>query len=190
MKESRPHLNFYYSFIYDKNIHEWKGKNWKNASKRAIKYIAKLRREWNKVERKVFNAVATVSGLRWRKPYIDCYITQIGRPFSMPLTISMKSKPNPKDQIEVLIHELIHNVLAQNSEKVKIKKYKKYGKLTERTKIHILVHAILKEVLVELFGEKKTKAIIRHYDKWPDYKKAWEIVEREGSGKIIKESIR
>lgn len=184
----KPCLNFYYSPIYDRQIHECKGKRWKDVSKKAARYISNLKKDWNKIERKAFNAISSVSGLDWKKSCIDCYIVQIGKPFSMPLTISMKA--TPKEHIETLIHELIHNILVQNLNKVRIKSYRKYGKLNERTRIHVLVHAILKKVLLELYGEKQTKKFIKKYDKWPDYKKAWEIVEQEGSEKIIRENIK
>ena len=53
-----------------------------------------------------------------------------------------------------------------------------------------MVHAIEKEVLLKLFGERRTKEHIKIYDKWPDYKKAWDIIEKEESKKVIKDHTK
>jgi hypothetical protein len=44
--------------------------------------------------------------------------------------------------------------------------------------------------LIKLSGKKKAEEVRRWYDDKPDYKKAWDIVEKEGSRKIIRERIK
>lgn len=186
--KAKPELWIYYSNIYDKRIHEWKGLKYKDFSTEGYEYRKRLQEIWDKVERKVFNTISKVSGLEWHKPIIDCYVVQKAIPFSMPLTIRIKK--DMEDQIETIIHELIHNILVQNRDRRKKKDYRRYGKLSKTTKIHILVNAIEKETLLKIYGKRKTKRLIKKYEKWPDYKKAWEIVEKEGSKKIIKDCIK
>ena len=55
------------------------------------------------------------------------------------------------------------------------------------TKNHIFVHALHKEIYLKLFDEKRLKRDIEKCQKHEDYKRAWEIVEKEGYKNIIKE---
>lgn len=184
VSKEKPELWIHYSSIYDKRIHEWKGLKYKDFSREGNKYKEKLQREWKKIERKVFDTISEVSGLEWKKPIIDCYVVQKTIPFSTPLTIPIRK--DLEKQMETIIHELIHNILVQNNDRVM---YKRYGELSKTTRIHVLVNAIEKEVLLKIYGPKRTKKFIKTY-KWPDYKRAWEIVEKEGSKKIIKDCIK
>ena len=183
-------LRFNYSWIYDKQIHWWKKSKYDEDSyKKVNNYIKRLEKEWKELDKKVFDVISKVSGLKWKNKNIECYVvSDLVYPFSSPLTITIHT--NISHQIEIIIHELIHNIWIQNEDGVKFKDYRKYGKLNFNVKIHILVHAIEKEVLLRLFIEKRTKKYIKWYDKFPDYKKAWDIVEREGSKNIIKEWIK
>ena len=183
-------LNFNYSWIYDQNIHWWNRKRLNpNSYKKTSSYIKKLENKWNKIDKTVFDTISELSNLKWKNKEIECYVVNaLIYSFSVPLTITTKNDLD--QQIEILIHELIHNIWIQNLDKIKIKDYNKYGKLNQNTKIHILVHAIEKEVLIKLFGDEKTKKYIKTYDKSSDYKKAWNIVEKEGSRRIIREWIK
>lgn len=184
-------LNIQYSSIYDRRIHEWRNQEYKELSKEEISNIDKLKKTWSKIESKSFKVLSKVSNLKWKKTEIDCYLARKTAPFSTPLTIPIKKDID--SLIETILHELIHNLLLQNPDKIKksnVKKYiKKYGKLSRTTLLHILVHAILKKALMEIFGETQTKLFIKKYDNMPDYKKAWEIVEKETSEEIIKNII-
>jgi len=196
-KEIKPELWIDYSYIYDQMIHEWQGKKYDFSSiNKSIEYRSKLQKEWDKIERKVFDTMSEVSGLKWQKSIIDCYLVKRSIPFSSPLTIPIYRKDVDKEmniqrQIEIVIHELVHNITGvQNYDKLKKIEYKKYGKLSVVTRIHILTHAILKLVMLELYGKKQTEEHIRTYDDSPDYVKAWEIVEKEGAKEIIKKCIK
>jgi hypothetical protein len=172
------------------NIHDWNNKKFsENADKKVSNYVKKLDARWKKIDKKIFDSISRISGLKWKIKEIECYVVSIPIcPFSVPLTIHIHNDLNW--QIEILIHELIHNILVQNMERVIFKNYNKYGKLPFNTKIHILVHAIEREVLIGLFGENKASKHIKSYDKYPDYKKAWDIVGKESSKKIIKDWIK
>ena len=188
-KKIKPELWIQYSWVYDLTIHKWQGREFKECTSSALKYRQALQKKWDKIERKIFDTMSNVSGLEWQKPVIDCYVVQRTIPFSIPLTIPMH--PDLDDQLEVISHELAHNLVVQNIEKIKRYRSAKYGKLSRTAQIHVLIHAILKEVYLQVFGEKKTLEIIKTYDELSsDYKKAWEIVEKEGAKNIIKECIK
>lgn len=172
-------------------VYYWKGLGYTESnSENGKKYFKKLEKQWKKIERRAFNAIAKASGLKWKTPIIDCYVvTAKTYSFSSPLTLSIKK--DMKLQIEILIHELVHNIVVQNMDLVRVKlMHEKYGKYGMKTKIHVLVHAILEQTLLQLFSKQRVNKHIRWYDDKPAYKLAWDIVEQEGSKRIIKELIK
>jgi len=185
-----PHVIFNYSWVYDERMHIWNRKKFTEENeKNGRLYIKKFQKKWDKIEKKVMNALSKVSGLKFKCHYMNTYIVTCDlRAFSAPLTLSACKSMD--SNIRILIHELIHNLLVQNKEKVVKKCLAKYSKFSRVTKIHILVHAIQKETLKKLFGEKITEKSIKRSSLNPDYKKAWDIVEKEGTKNIIKEKIR
>jgi len=168
-------------------IHEWNKSRYKKENINKIwRYTQNLQKAWSKIEKKALKTLSKVSGLKWKK---DIEVHIVSYPviaFSEPLTLC--SRRPIKEQIKILLHELIHNILIQNM--VFIKLSKKYGKISFTTSIHVLVHAIEKEAVLKLFGEKELKKVIVYCEKSPDYKKAWDIVEKEGSKKIIRDNIK
>ena len=186
MPKIKPIVDITYSPAYDKQIHFWKGLEFKRPIN-LKEYRQEFINKWEPVERKVFDTMSAVSGLSWKKPIIDCYLVQRTIAFSMPLTLPMQSKLD--DLIEVLIHELVHNIVVQNRPRINWKKCQTdYPELHNVARIHILVHSILKLVLIEIFGKEKTKEHIKNQIS-PHYKKAWDIVEQEGAAKLIKKYI-
>ena len=61
---------------------------------------------------------------------------------------------------------------------------KKYADELQKTRTHIVVHAIHAVILKKLFGERRLN---REKDaiRIPEYQKSWVIVERDGHDKII-----
>ena len=55
------------------------------------------------------------------------------------------------------------------------------------TNSHILLHAVHKEIYLRLFDEKRLKRDIKKCQKYKDYKRSWEIVEKEDYENIINE---
>jgi hypothetical protein len=95
--------------------------------------------------------------------------------------------------IDTLVHELIHQLFAQNSEKLrKAWKYigRKYKKESFRTRIHIPLHAIHTHIYLKFFGKERLKRNVEIMSSLPDYKRSWEIVQKEGYKKIIQEFVK
>jgi hypothetical protein len=189
VKKITPKLIVEYSSVYDRRIHAWQGAEFKPCFKKVIPYNARLQKKWDRIGDNVFKTMSKVSGLEWQKPIINCWVVQKSIPFSMPLTIPMR--PNLYNLFEVIIHELVHNIIVQNSARIKKEPLKRYEKFSRLTRNHILVHAILHETLLELYDEKQTKIFIQDYDRLSgDYRKAWDVVEKEGAKNIIAECIK
>jgi DNA-binding ferritin-like protein (Dps family) len=196
-----PKIEFRYSFIYQEEIHlpkikKYDRRKWK---KEADKFVLEVKKEWNKISNSVLNYMQKITGLEWKEKKIICYVIKLSEsgPISDPLTIPIKLKYKKdiftlsRDRfIDMLIHELIHNIFIQNENK--INNYfeelinKKYKNLSWNTKIHIPVHAIHKKIFDEFFGQQRLKEEIEACSYYPEYKKAWEIVFEEGEDKIIK----
>jgi hypothetical protein len=192
MTKLKPKLLIQYSDIYDRTLHELRGEKY-NESMFEIgdKYKKRFKDSWENMESKIFDTISRVSGLKWQKPFIDCYLVKRCRPFSMPLTLSIYGKDGDEigfeKQVETAIHELIHNIVVQNSEIInKVDWSKKYPGISRKTRIHVGINAIMKLVMLDLFKKKKTREHITLNSRLPDYKEAWEIVEKEGAVKIIR----
>lgn len=195
-----PKIEFRYSSVYDRNYRNLKyiqnylkEKNQKYPSKKEILfYIEKSKKLWEKNSKKILQEISKISGLDWKEKRIICYIVGVGRPFSDPLTIRTYGK-NIKKFIETLTHELIHQIFIQNKNIYKkwheyiLEKYKNEKRIT---KTHILLSAIHWELLKKLEGIEAVKKEIKKYENSPDYKRAWKIVEKETSKKIIKKFIK
>ena len=191
-----PKVEFRYSDVYDRcsrnssDVQSYlRDRNQAYPSKKEIiDYMKKLEKLWRKQEEKTFKEISRISKLKWKEARIICYVIGCGIPFSEPLTIIYGK--NTERSINTLVHELIHQLIqVQNPEKYMNwheDVIKKYSKETILTKNHILLSAIHWKILEKFSGEGAVEKEIKKYEKHPDYKKAWEIVEKEGADNTIK----
>ncbi len=189
-----PRIEFVYSWIYDELrrndpiiAKKLKKINKEYPSPKKIKkYIEKIEKIWRNDEKIILKLISKITGLKWREKVIKCYVVGKGKCFSDPLTIRIFK--NQLNFIDVLTHELIHQIQSQNANKWKKWRRhvdKKYKKEPEATKRHIFLHAVHWKLLLSLYNKKRlNKNIIFHKDT-KDYKRAWEIVQKEGYQKII-----
>lgn len=188
-----PKIIFKYSWVYDQNWKKWI-KLYDKSSKKypsyyeIQRYIKKVEKLWREDEEKVLIELSKKMGLKWKEKTIACYIVGRCREFSDPLTMPIHYKPDYF--IDVLVHELIHQLLIQN-EGVCWSAWKyfheKYKDDEFNTRIHVPVHALHWHIFMRFFGEKNLKRELKIMGKYPDYKRAWDIVRQEGYGSIIKE---
>lgn len=190
-----PKVIFKCSWIYNeiwKEIMKNKEKNKYYPSRRKISdYIKKVEKLWRKDERKVSAELSKIIGLKWKEEKIICYVVGRSRPFSDPLTMPIY-KRTPDYFLDILIHELIHNLFVQNfEESKKAWNYfkRKYKKEKWSTVIHIIVHAIHSHIFLKFYDEKRLKREIKIVSSFPNpvYKKSWQIVQKEGYQNIIRE---
>ena len=102
-------------------------------------------------------------------------------PFSDPLTIPLFK--DTKSFIDILIHDLIHRLFTQMDNLKKTKESwnyinKKYSQESFRTRIHIVLNAIIKHIYLKFYTKENLKKDIKWSQKLKDYKKSWEIVEK------------
>jgi len=192
-----PKIEFRYSDIYDRGYKESKriqsflkekGREYPSEQKieRYIKGIAPL---WNKIGNKTLLELSKIAGLKWKEEKILCYVIGHGKPFSDPLTVRLFDNKN--DFLDVLTHELIHQLFSQEnnpdiSEKSWDYFFKKYKSESRRTVIHVPLHAVHSELITRFFP----KANIEKRLQLPpndEYKQSWKIVQEEGHQNIINE---
>jgi hypothetical protein len=190
-----PKIEFRYSSVYDRNYRESKSiqkylkkRNEEYPSREeVIKYMKKAEKLWRKSEKKILIEISRITKLKWKEKRIICYIIGVGRSFSEPLTVRTFGKLWDRF-IDVLTHELIHNIFNENNDKyMKWYNYvfKKYSKELRATKTHIVLCAVHWKLLLKLFGEERLKKEIKRYKEDIDYKRAWEIVEKESPDVIL-----
>lgn len=192
-----PKVIFRYSWIYDQIWKEWwvlRKKKMKNypSTKKVLNYIKKVEKLWRKDERKILQELSKITKLKWKSKSVDCYIVGRSRSFSYPLTMSIYEK-KPDYFIDVLIHELIHNIFIQNEKKIEKSWkyfYKKYKKESITTKHHIYLHAIHQYIYLKFYGKKRLERDIEWAQTKRDYRRAWDIVQKEGYQNIINEFVK
>ncbi len=196
MINSPPRIIFKYSRIYDENWKKWikvyKRNFGEPPSFQEIQdYIGKIELLWRGQEKKVLKELSKISKLRWKSEFIYCYVVGKCVPFSEPLTLPVYKK-EPNLFIDNLIHELIHRIFNEkgNMEKAKLAwtyLKEKYKDESRKTRIHIPLYAIHSHIYLKFFGRERLERDIKRTRFLPDYKRAWEIVQREGYKDILRE---
>ncbi len=184
-----PRVVFKYSWIYDQRWKEISKSNKYPSRRKILKYKNLVERLWRKEERKVLREISSISNLKWKEKVIDCYVVGYCIPFSYPLTLPIFEK-HPNYFIDILIHELIHQIFIQNGKKTeKAFNYflRKYKKEPFNTRIHIPLHAIHTHIYLKFFGRDRLGIDIRESKKYQEYRKSWQIVMKEGHQNIIRE---
>ncbi|MFH1503595.1 MAG: hypothetical protein ABIE36_02975 [Candidatus Diapherotrites archaeon] len=195
-------VNFVWSFIYEFAIHNTTVKeefNYEEYENFINSFLNKIKPLWKKKEKEIFPYCEEITGLKWKKKEIPAYIIKISSlmPISDPLTIPIQLESenrtnslSPDRFIDMLIHEIIHNLFIQNEKETGdyfdfiMKKYKDED---FDTSIHLLLHAIHKKIFLKYFGKERLEEEIEMNSFYPAYKKSWEIVNERGEDDIIQE---
>lgn len=188
-----PKIVFKYSYIYDLHWKKWV-KIYKNdldypSSRKILNYIKKIEPIWKKEESKVLKELSKIIHLKWKTNRITCYVVGKSLDFSDPLTMHIS---RPADYfVDILIHELIHELLGQN-DCIRQRKMWNYFKIkyktgSKNTRYHLPVHAIHAHIFMKFYGKIRLQREIKDASADPEYKKSWDIVQKEGYQKIINE---
>lgn len=152
----------------------------------AVIYAEQLRDTWLKHRDVVLPAMLNLYGVEFNRNIIDVYVSPWNMSISDPLILNL-NRP-PEVQVDTLIHELLHVLFTDNTsyclyeprEKQLIDHWRDmFGSDLEfKTLVHIPVHAGLKALFLDTFGEpmRLERDILRH-QKNPAYKAAWDYVE-------------
>ena len=182
-----PKLIFRRSWLYDRALARKRG--YKMPTDEVLDvHLQKIEREWVRYGGKILKEIARVIKLNWHEKEIVCYITAGVIPYSDPLTL------NPRSDIDTLTHELIHRILSEPENWKRIKSnwkrlMKKYRSESQKTKTHIVIHAIHAIILKKLFGDKRLRREKKAVND-PKYIRSWKIVDRDGYKNIIRELTR
>ncbi len=173
---------------YRKEIEKFKNDNNPPSWEKMMKVIEERKRIWKKHEKKILTAMQKLAGLNFYSNLIDVYTVYGWRlAFSEPLVISMRYEG--EDFLDVLTHEIIHVLLTDNVQKKNggFWPTMEYPNIKDKSTIHhILVHAIHKEIYLNVLKRPdRLERDIKNCQDWPSYKKAWEVVEKDGHMDII-----
>lgn len=193
-----PKVIFKYSRIYNEIWKEGflkrKPSTYYPSERKILNYIQKVKKLWGKDEKKILKELSRITHLKWKSEFIYCYVIGKGRPISDPLTVPVYEK-HPEFFIDILIHELIHNLFIQEKNYEKSKKSwdyinRKYSSESSKTKIHIPLQAIHFHIYLKFFNEKRLKRNITRNKQFKDYDRAWQIIQKEGYKNIINEFVK
>ena len=182
-----PKVEFRYSMVYDRIWMKGEPK----SREFMLKYINDVAKLWRKKENKILYEMQKITGLKWKEKRIICYVNSRGRSFSEPLTVIYNKDKN--DFVDTLTHEMIHQIQIQGAKNFPEwvgylkRKYPNGNPIFLR---HILLHAVHKRLFLELFDKKRLNREIKSHQPYPDYKRAWDVVEEEGYENIIKDFKR
>jgi hypothetical protein len=187
----KPEINIFYSRLIDpifvfycQNNPDLKRLGWNDWSPPPVEEVLRRVRifkdEWSKLEDKILTGMSTISGLNFRGRVIDVHVVS-GNPRQMSNPMIMSSALPVGDFINTLIHELIHRLFGINK-LGKVDDYlpEKYSSETETVRKHVIVHAILKHIYLDILAEpnrlkENMESCKKH--KTNDYVRSWEITD-------------
>ena len=185
-----PKIQIIFADSYDEAFHTAKEKRWTHKALVSGKRYARLLRKAIKPNLKRFLVTAEeVSGLGWKLPRIRCYVVHdVPYDFDDPVTFMIRPLNKMQIAVETVFHELTHQLVAQNNDRLNKKNYvaKKYAKETMDVKDHIFDQAIMQKIYEKIYGLRRTKKIVRTYWPWEGHWRAWQIIRKEGADRIIK----
>ncbi len=160
-------------------------------------YIEKLWNELNRDDR-VMKSLVKIIGTKPTHD-LEMYIfgkglTPMSSPLMMPIIIKRDGGIASDDEYtEVIIHELIHRFIQDGLNNAGIEKYfdmvrTVYASENPSTQNHILLYAVLEEVLIDLFGKERLKDFTNeNIQYFPDYVRAVEIAREKGAKNLVEE---
>lgn len=157
------------------------------APLKIAKQVERYRRAWKRKERPLLQGMQKVLNMGFAHNRIDVYIVGRGQSVSNPVVISGRREPD--EFVDVLTHELIHRLLAENREGSDVLQTvnRNFKDESHSTKIHIAVHAVHSFLYLDVLNTpyrlqrdvEQCKALP------PAYSRSWQIVQEAGYKRII-----
>ncbi len=177
--------------FYCQNNPDLKSRGWNDWSPPPIDEVLRkvdlYEKEWKKNEELILSSIVNITGLSFHRNAIEVHIVS-GNPRQFSYPVVIKSGFQPSEFVDVLTHELIHRLLTVNSLKWTDIVDQEYLTENDLVKNHILLHAILKYIFLDVLKEPKKLDLNLERSRGHglnDYTRAWEIVDKEGYKKII-----
>ncbi len=180
--------------FYCKNNPDLKARGWNDwippTQEEIMRRIKDYKKEWREHEKEILRGMCDILGLEFKRNTIDVYIVS-GNPRQLSDPIVIKSGFRPDEFIDSLTHELIHKLFQDNAKKFPISILDEmFPGETSAVKNHVITHSVLKYIYLDILKDKsRLDRDIENSKKHRtnDYIRAWEIVEKEGYMKLIKE---
>ena len=165
-------VNFFYSEPYDRMLTDMLGNSFPNEQPMIIKkYQKNLESYWKKEEDKIIKEIEKISNLKF-KSNVDCYIVNdmFYDAISNPFTIRIEKDFGRMKS--VLIHELIHILFVQNSQKL-IKLIEEVPEKQHSYKVHFPLLLIHRKVLENLYGKSYFQKQLKYDNELTELKPLW-----------------
>ena len=165
-------VNFFYSEPYDRMLTDMLGNSFPNEQPMIIKkYQKNLESYWKKEEDKIIKEIEKISNLKF-KSNVDCYIVNdmFYDAISNPFTIRIEKDFGRMKSI--LIHELIHILFVQNSQKL-IKLIEEVPEKQHSYKVHFPLLLIHRKVLENLYGKSYFQKQLKYDNELTELKPLW-----------------
>ncbi|MDD4625295.1 MAG: hypothetical protein PHC82_03170 [Candidatus Pacebacteria bacterium] len=176
---------------YIKTKPKWE--KWIKPEEKEIKKLIEINSAaWKEKEEIIIKTMCEAMSLNFLQNIIDVYVVcGNDRQFSDPIVIRTYSQS--KKFIDDLAHELTHRLMSDN---IQCFGKTRMGEIMKKTfpeesgnvRSHIQTYALLKHIFVDVLKDKNwEKRILERVAKssHPQYKKAWDIVEKIGHMKVV-----
>lgn len=171
-------INFIYSPPYDELLSEMSNILFSDEQIIELReYTQKLTLEWRKTERKIIKEIESTAGLKFKKN-VDCFVVKnMGfKAISNPLTLKFNKNI---DQLKAdLIHELIHVLFLQNSNKILNLITNFHPEKDHNFQLHFPLLLIQKRVLTNMYGESFFSSIFKKESSYQDLKELLPLVNQ------------
>lgn len=181
-----PTIKFLYSPVLDEIFEKRK------ISIEVKSFKKELEKKWRKIEKKIFKEFSDLTGMKWKKEVLECYLSKNIKVTGISHPLILKILPDIDFAIANLIHELGHILLAENLNKAKEikKKLKKlFPELKERDLWHLYLLFLELLILEKIWGKKKGEENFKKFEKLkglrPIAKKVLEKRVKENLAKLF-----
>jgi hypothetical protein len=183
---SPPELHIKYSKLIDPFFIAYSQSHypdWTPPSQEEVIAKVKLFQEvWSREGAPLLEQVCAFMGFGFRRDILDVYIVS-GTPRDMSDPLILKSRYEPDEFIDAMLHELLHRLLVINGVKVN----QRHKDESRTVKNHISVFAALTHIYRNILDDERRLRRIIDGSHDPDYKRAWDIVKQEGYEKLVEE---
>jgi hypothetical protein len=153
--------------------------------------VLEITAAWRPYEEKVLHGMSSALDLEFKQNLVEIHILPLPGAFSWPLTIG--EHYFQKDRaVDTICHELIHRLLIDNTKlPYDFDTWPAWRKIigeehNNPTFIHIVVHAVLKHLFLDVLQEPERLARdIADCQQYENYKAAWDYVESHDYMRIV-----
>ena len=178
--------------VYVKTRPRWE--KWARPEDKEVERLVEIDiSAWKEKEEIIIKTMCETMSLNFLQNIIDVYmVSGNDRQFSDPVVIRTYSQP--EKFVDDLAHEFTHRLMADNVQcfgktRMGVVLKEVFPEESNDVRNHIQTYAVLKRIFTDTLGDKNwaERTLERITDSsYPQYKKAWDMVEKIGHMEIIK----